>query len=109
MKRPTERSEAREQQDAGRDVDGAADATPQMRRLGVREPTEGAQRPGRGREREEQTRADGQLEGRRADRAADRAGELHVRARLERQQAADEEEEWDCEDFHRNHPVRELT
>ncbi len=95
-----ERAKAREEQDAGRDVDGAADPAPQVRGLCVRQRTEGAERADHRREREQQARADRELERGRADRAADGTGQLHVGARLERQEAADNEEEGDREGFH---------
>ena len=88
-----ERAKAREEQDAGRDVDGAADPAPQVRGLCVRQRTEGTERADHRREHEQQARADRELERGRADRAADGTGQLHVGARLERQEAADKEEE----------------
>ena len=94
------RSEAREQQDAGGDVDGAAEPADQMPRLGPVEPAERVERARDRRRREQEGRADAELERRRAERAPGRRAELDVGGRLDRQQGADEEQEGNRERLH---------
>jgi hypothetical protein len=98
-------AQAREQQDAGGDVDRAADAADEMPRLGVVQEPEGADRAGRQCEEGQQAGADGQLQRGGRDRAAGGAAQLHVRRGLQRQQAADEEEEGNGEGFHCEHLI----
>jgi hypothetical protein len=100
-----ERAEAREEQDAGGDVDGAAEAADEVPGLNLIEEPEGTERAGQRREREEHGRPDRELQGRGAEGADHSRRELHVGGRLQDQQAADEQQERDREAFHWSLPA----
>jgi hypothetical protein len=89
------RAEAREEEDPGRDVDGAAQAAEQVPRLRLAEQPERVERA-RDRRCDEQERgADAELQRRRAERAAGGGAELDVGRCLYGEQRADAEQERD--------------
>jgi len=94
------RSQAWEEDDAGRDVDSTAEPADQMPRLRPVEPPERVERTRDRRRREQDGRADPQLQHRRAERAPGGRAELDVGGCLHRQQGADEEQEGNRERLH---------
>jgi hypothetical protein len=68
--------------------------------LDLAEQAEGPERPGRGGQREQQDRADAELQRGSPHRTSHRGRQLDVGGGLQREQAADEEEERDGEGFH---------
>ena len=94
------RSEAREQQDAGGDVDSAAEPADEMPGLGAAESAERVERARDRRHREQEGRTDAELERRCAKGTPGRRAELYVRGCLERQQRADEEQKGNRERLH---------
>jgi hypothetical protein len=78
-------AEAREQQDAGSDVNRTADASGQRPRFGLVEQLERAERASQRRQRQEQQRSDSQLQRRGAERTSHRRRKLNVGGTLQRQ------------------------
>jgi hypothetical protein len=101
MNRPTAASaEAREEQDAGRDVDGGAEPAHQVPGGDVVERAERPEASEHGCERREERGADRELERRGADGVGHSRRELHVGAGLDGEQGSDEEQEGDGDGFH---------
>ena len=102
-------SEAREEHDPGGDVQRGSEATGEMPWLGVVKQAERPERAGGRRQREQDHGAQAQLQRGGAERAADRGRELDVRGRLQREEAADEQQERYGEGLHGSHPGENLT